>query len=93
MIEAIFEDIDREIPGAGVVDLMAAEGFFMFGEAIPGMFGIGRGGDSPEIELMEAVSAGVDHFLDGDDGACGEVAMSVVGGSMNSVANAIVVVN
>lgn len=50
-VEVVFDRREREIPGAGVVGLVAAEGFFEFGETVPGVFGVAGGGNTPEIEV------------------------------------------
>ncbi len=49
-VKVVFEFIDGEIPGAGVGNEGATERLFELCEAVPGMFGIFRGSNTPKIE-------------------------------------------
>lgn len=93
LVEAVFEWIYDVIPGAGIVDLVTAEGFFMLSEAIPRVIGIGRSSDSPEIEFLQAEAMSVDHFLDGDNRAGGVFFIIIVSRSVDSIANAVMVMD
>lgn len=93
LIEAIADRMKREIPGTGVVNLVAAEGFFVLSEAVPGVVGIVGSGDAPEIKSGLAGGFGVNDHLDKEDGAGNEFAMSLVGGGVGVVADAGVVVD
>ncbi len=93
LVEAVFGAMEGEIPGAGVVNLMAAESLLVLGEAVPRVFGVGRSGDAPEIKGGGAIMLGVDDGLDGDDGAGGELLVLAVGGGVGRVADAIVIVD
>lgn len=71
LVGAVFGGIEDEVVSAEVGDGGAAEGFFEFGEALPGVIGGGvGGGDAPEIEEFEAFRLGVKDGLaeDGDVG-------------------------
>lgn len=93
LIEAIADRMKREIPGTGVVNLVAAEGFFVLSEAVPGVVGVAGSGDAPEIKGGLAGGFGVNDHLDKEDGAGDEFAMGLVGGGVGVVANAGVVVD
>lgn len=92
-VEAIFEFINWEVPGAGVVDLVAAEGFLELSEAVPGVIRVVGGGDAPEVEGVGTLGFGVEDHLDEEDGAGHELAVGVVGGGVGVVAGAVVIVN
>lgn len=85
--------MEGEIPGAGVIDLVAAEGFFVLGKAVPGVFGIGRSRNTPEIESLGALILSVENHLDEENGASHELAMFGVGAGMSVVADAVVIVD
>lgn len=89
----VFEFINWEVPGAGVIDLVAAEGFLELGEAVPGVMRVFGGGDAPEIEGVGALGFGVEDHLDEEDGAGHELAVGVGGGGVGVVAGAVVIVN
>lgn len=93
LIEAIADRMKREIPGTGVVNLVAAEGFFVLSEAVPGVVGVAGSGDAPEIKGGLAGGFGVNDHLDKEDGAGDEFAMGLVGGGVGVVADAGVVVD
>ena len=40
LVKMVFDRGEGEIPGATVIDLVAAEGFFELCEAVPGVFGV-----------------------------------------------------
>lgn len=93
LIEAIADRLKREIPGTGVVNLAAAEGFFVLSEAVPGVVGVAGSGDAPEIKGGLAGGFGVNDHLNKEDGAGDEFAMGLVGGGVGVVADAGVVVD
>lgn len=93
LIEAVANGMKGEVPGAGVVNLVAAERFFVLSEAVPGVVGVARSGDAPEIKGGLASSFGVNDHLDKEDGAGDEFAMGLVGGGVGVVADAGVVVD
>lgn len=93
LIEAIADRMKREIPGTGVVNLVAAEGFFVLREAVPGVVGVAGSGDAPEIKGGLAGGFGVNDHLNKEDGAGDEFAMGLVGGGVGVVADAGVVVD
>jgi len=55
--------VDWQVVGAGVVDLVAAEGFFEFCEAVPRVFRVVGGGYAPKIEEFFAGGAGIHEHL------------------------------
>lgn len=93
LIEAVANGMKREVPGAGVVNLVAAEGFFVLSEAVPGVVGVVGGGDAPEIKGGLASSFGINDHLDKEDGAGDEFAVGLVGGGVGVVADAGVVID
>lgn len=93
LIEAIADGVKREIPGTGVVNLVAAEGFFVLSEAVPGVVGVVGSGDAPKIKGGLAGGFGVNDHLDKEDGAGDEFAVGLVGGGVGVVADAGVVVD
>lgn len=93
LIEAIADGMKREIPGTGVVNLVAAEGFFVLSEAVPGVVGVAGSGDAPEIKGGLAGGFGVNDHLDEKDSAGDEFAVGLVGGGVGVVADAGVVVD
>lgn len=93
LIETIADGVKREIPGASVVNLAAAEGLFILSEAVPGVVGVAGGGDAPEIKGGLTGGFGVNDHLDKEDGAGDEFAMGLVGGGVGVVADAGVVVD
>lgn len=93
LIEAIADGMKREIPGTGVVNLVAAEGFFVLSEAVPGVVGVAGSGDAPEIKGGLAGGFGVNDHLNKKDGAGDKFAMGLVGGGVGVVADAGVVVD
>lgn len=93
LIEAIADGMKREIPGTGVVNLVAAEGFFVLSEAVPGVVRVVGSGDAPEIKGGLAGGFGVNDHLNKEDGAGDKFAMGLVGGGVGVVANAGVVVD
>lgn len=93
LIEAVFDAVEGEVPSARVVNLMAAEGLFVLGEAIPGVVRVVRGGDAPEIKGVGAVMFGVEDHLDEKGSAGGEFAMSVIGGGVGVETSAFIIVN
>lgn len=93
LIEAIFNAVEGKIPSTRVVDLATAEGFFVLGEAVPGVVWVGRGGHAPEIEKFGAIVLGINYSLDGGDRAGGEFLLFAAGGSVGIITNAVVVVN
>lgn len=93
LIEAIADGMKREIPGTGVVNLVAAEGFFVLSEAVPRVVRVAGSGDAPEIKGGLAGGFGVNDHLDKEDGAGDKFAMGLVGGGVGVVADAGVVVD
>ena len=93
LIEAVANGMKGEVPGAGVVNLVAAEGFFVLSEAVPGVVGVAGGGDAPEIKGGLAGGFGVNDHLDEEDGAGDEFAVGLVGGGVGVVADAGVVID
>lgn len=93
LVEAITDGVEGEIPGAGVVNLTAAEGFLVLGEAVPGVVGVAGSGDAPEIKGGLAGGFGVNDHLDEENGAGDEFAVGLVGGGVGVVADAGVVVD
>lgn len=93
LIETVADGVKREIPGASIVNLAAAEGFFVLSEAVPGVVGVAGGGDAPEIKGGLAGGFGVNDHLNEKDGAGDEFAMGLVGGGVGVVADAGVVVD
>ncbi len=89
----IFGSVEGKIPGARVVDLVAAERFFELGEAVPGMLRVFGSGDAPEVESVGAGVFGVENHLDEEGGAGGEFAMFVIGGGVGVEAGAVVIVD
>jgi len=89
----IFDRGKGKIPGAGVVDLVAAEGFFEFGKTVPGVLRIFGGGDAPEIEAGGAAVFGVENHLHEDDDAGVDFAVFIVGGGVGIEASSGVVVD
>lgn len=83
LVKTVFDRGEREIPGATVIDLVAAEGFFEFSEAVPGVFGVFGGCDAPEIEGGSAAIFGVENHLDKDDDAGVDFAIFIASGSMS----------
>jgi len=79
----VFDRGEGEIPGATVIDLVAAEGFFELCEAVPGVFGVFGGCDAPEIEGGSAMIFGVENHLDKDDDAGVDFAIFIAGGGMS----------
>ena len=93
LVEAITDGVEGEIPGAGVVNLAAAEGFLVLSEAVPGVVGVAGGGDAPEIEGGLAGGFGVNDHLDEKNGAGDEFAVGLAGGGVGVVADAGVVID
>lgn len=62
--------------------MVAAERFFVLSEAIPGVFGVDGGGDSPKIIFFEAGGLGIKDHLNEENGAGGEIAVSKISGSV-----------
>ena len=93
LIEAVANGMKGEVPGASVVNLVAAEGFFVLSEAVPGVVGVAGGGDAPEVKGGLAGGFGVNDHLDKEDGAGDEFAVGLVGGGVGIVADAGVVVD
>lgn len=93
LVKMVAAMLEGEIPGAGVVDLMTTEGFFVLSEAVPGVIGVGGGCHAPEIICVIAGGFGVDNHLDNENTTSGEFAMFVGGGSMSVITDAVVIVN
>lgn len=83
LVKTVFDRGERGIPGATVIDLVAAEGFFELCEAVPGVFGVFGGGDAPEIEGGGTAIFGVENHLDKDDDAGVDFAVFIAGGGMS----------
>lgn len=66
-VKLIFDRREGKIPGAGVVDLVTAEGFFEFGESIPRMFRVFGSSDTPKVKDFCTTVFGVEDHLDEDD--------------------------
>ena len=93
LVKTVFDRGEREIPGATVIDLVAAEGFFELREAVPGVFGVFGGGDAPEIEGFLTVIFGVEDHLDKDDDAGVDFAILIAGGGMSVKTSSDIVVD
>lgn len=93
MVKTVFDGGEGEIPGATVIDLVAAEGFFEFCEAVPGVFGVFGSGDTPEIEGFLTAVLGVEDHLDKDDDAGVDFAIFIAGGGMSVKTSSGVVVD
>ena len=93
LIEAVANGMKGEVPGAGVVNLVAAEGFFVLSEAVPGVVRVAGGGDAPEIKGGLAGGFGVNDHLDKEEGTGDEFAVGLVGGGVGVVADAGVVID
>ena len=93
LIETIADGVKGEIPGASVVNLVAAEGLFILSEAVPGVVWVAGGGDAPEIKGGLAGGFGVNDHLNEKNGAGDEFAVGLVGGGVGVVADAGVVVD
>lgn len=93
LIEAVFCWREGKIPGASVVDLVAAEGFFELGEAIPGVSWVFGGGDAPEIEGFGATIFGVEDHLNEEDDASVDFAVGVAACGMGIETSGFVVVD
>ena len=92
LIEVVFGFIEDEVVSAGVVDGLAAEGFFEAGETVPGVGGVGVvGGDAPEVQGFHSLFFGVENGVDEEGDGGGEAAIFGVGGGLHVVANAVVV--
>ncbi len=93
LVKTVFDGGEREIPGATVIDLVAAEGFFEFCEAVPGVFGVFGGGDAPEIEGGDTAIFGVENHLDKDDDASVDFAIFIASSGMSVKTSSGVVVD
>ena len=93
LVEAVANGVKGEVPGASVVNLVAAEGFFVLSEAVPGVVGVAGSGDAPEIKGGLVGGFGVNDHLDKEDGAGDKFAVGLVGGGVGVVADAGVVVD
>lgn len=93
LVEAVADAMEGKIPGAGVIDLMTAEGFFVLGEAIPRVMRVARGGNAPEVESVGAVLLGVDNHLDEDDGAGHELLVFASGSGVSIIACTVEIVD
>lgn len=93
LVEGIFEVIEGEIPGAGVVDLVTAEGFFEFSEAVPGVLGVFGSGDTPEVKGFGAGFFGVEDHFDEEGGADAEFTVIIIGGGVGVETSAVIVIN
>lgn len=92
-IKLIFERREGKIPGASVVDGLSAEGFFEFGEAVPGVFGVIGSGDAPKIKGSETEVFSVEDDLDEENDASVDFALGVAGGGMSIKTGGFVVIN
>lgn len=92
-IEVVAERFKREVVGASVIDLAAAEGFFVLSEAVPGVARVGGGSHAPEIIDFGATFFSVENHLDKHNGATGELLVAAVGGGVGVVAGAVVIIN
>lgn len=92
-VEGVASRAEGKVPGAAVIKLVAAEGFFVFGEAVPGVLGVFGSGDTPEIEGGLAGVFGIDDHLDEEDGAGDEFAVGIVGGGVGVVAGAVIIID
>ena len=93
LVKTVFDRGEGEIPGATVIDLVAAEGFFELCEAVPGVFGIFGGCDAPEIEGFLTVIFGVEDHLDKDGDASVDFAILIAGGGMSVKTSSDIVVD
>lgn len=93
LVEAVANGVKGEVPGASVVNLVAAEGFFVLSEAVPGVVWVAGGGDAPEIKGGLAGGFGVNDHLNEKNGAGDEFAVGLVGGGVGVIADAGVVVD
>ena len=82
-VKAVFGFVEGEVVGAGVVALEAAEGFFVLGEAVPGVVFVFASRDAPEIVVFFTGPFSVENHLDQDYRACHEVSMFKVGGGVH----------
>lgn len=62
-VELIFGRIEGEIVSAGIVNLVATEGFFILGKTIPRVIGIGGWSHTPEVENGFARLLGIENHL------------------------------
>ncbi len=93
LVEAVADTMKGKIPGAGVIDFVAAEGFFVLSEAVPGVMRVARSGDAPEVEGVGAVVFGVDNHLDEQDCASHEFFIFASGSGVSVVAGAVEIVD
>ncbi len=93
LIEGVAGGAEGKVPGAAVIKLVTAEGFFVLGEAIPGVLGVFGSGDAPEVEGGLVGVFGIDDHLDEEDGAGDEFAVGVVGGGVGVVAGAVIIID
>lgn len=93
LIDKVARFFDRKIPGASVIDLMAAEGFFVLSEAVPGVVWVVGSGNTPEIEKGSTVGFSIENHLDKKNSAGHKFAMSVISGSVGVITNAVVIIN
>jgi len=92
-VKAVFERGKGKIPGAGVVDLVTAEGFFEFSKAVPGVFGVFAGGDTPEVEGGSTAILSVEDNLDEEDDPGVEFTLHIAGGGVGVKAGSSIIVD
>lgn len=93
LVELVAERLEGKIPSAGVIDSVAAKGFFELSEAVPGVMRVVRRGDAPEVEGGGAEGLSIENHLDDEGGAGGKLAMFVIGGGVGVKASAGMVID
>lgn len=93
LVEVVFEFIKRKVPSAGIIDLVATEGFFELSEAVPGMGRIFGGGDTPEVKGVGTIVFGIENHLDEEGSTSAELAVLVISGGVGVKTGAVVIVD
>ena len=50
LIEVVACGLKGKIPGAAIINCCTTKGFFILGEAVPGVFRVVGGSDTPEVK-------------------------------------------
>lgn len=93
LVEVVFEFIKRKVPSAGIIDLVATEGFFELSETIPRMGGIFGSGDTPEVKGVGAIVFGIENHLDEEGSTGAKLAVLVISGGVGVKTGAVVIVD